>query len=157
MDGTQDIARTRYDEDFIAWAKAQAALIRARDFGAVDWDHVAEEMESLGVWERNELENRIATIIEHLLKLDHGLVRDPERKWRVTVVTQQDDLDYLLGKMPSLRRMMPEVIASAYPRARKRTLRSFAIYEPDTDYDAVLPVECPYAVDDVSGTDDRRD
>lgn len=151
MDGTQDIAPSRYDEDFIAWAKAQAAAIRARNFGAVDWDHVAEEMESLGVSERNELENRIVTIIEHLLKLDHGRVREPERKWRATILTQQDDLEHVIAKMPSLRRMVSESIVAGYPRARKRTLRSLAIYEPGTDYDDLLPVACPYSVDDVLG------
>ncbi len=38
MDGTRHLPgdSNRYDEDFIAWARAQAALIRARNFGAVD-------------------------------------------------------------------------------------------------------------------------
>ena len=149
MDGTKQIARTRYDEDFLLWAREQARAIRARDWNAVDWENVAEEMDSLGISERNELENRIATILEHLLKLDHGKVREPEAGWKQTILTQRKRLDRLLGKMPSLRRPVPDVIKAEYAGARRSALQSFALYEPGTDYDDILPTENPYAPGDV--------
>ena len=149
MDGTKEIARTRYDEDFLVWAREQARAIRARDWNAVDWENVAEEMDSLGISERNELENRIATILEHLLKLDHGRVREPERKWRLTVEAQRDDIEDLMSKMPSLRRLVPDTVEAAWPRARRKALRAFALFEPEVRYDRILPEDNPYALDDV--------
>ena len=147
MDGSKPLLA--FDEDYLLWAKAQAAAIRARDWDAVDLERVAEEIEDLGASDRRELENRITTILEHLLKLDHGLVREPERQWRGTVLTQQDRLDVLLEKMPSLRPGVEDVLRKTYPRARRNTIRAFAIFEPGTDYEPVLPAECPYTVADV--------
>jgi len=48
-----------YEEDFVLWAKRQAALIRAHKLDLVDWQNVAEEIESLGISDRRELGGRI--------------------------------------------------------------------------------------------------
>lgn len=151
MDGAQDVAHSRYDADFLIWSKEQAAAIRARDWAAVDWDHVAEEIESLGISERNELENRITTIIEHLLKLEYGQNREPEKGWRQTILTQQSRIERLLRKVPSLVPTVSDVITAEYTQARRDALRSFAIYEPGVDYEGVLPVDCPFGRAEVLG------
>jgi hypothetical protein len=38
---------TRYDTDFDAWAQAQAAALRAKDWTALDIEPLAEEIEEL--------------------------------------------------------------------------------------------------------------
>ena len=62
-----------YEQDFVRWAETQAeTLRRAAEDGSnlpLDWYNLAEEIESLGRWQRRELRSRLATIIEHLLKL----------------------------------------------------------------------------------------
>ncbi|MEH2344121.1 MAG: DUF29 domain-containing protein [Nostoc sp.] len=50
-----------YETDFAAWTEKTVQLIRAGQFGQVDWDAVIEEIESLGRSERREL-NRIAAV-----------------------------------------------------------------------------------------------
>ena len=144
MDGAADLTPPSYDDDLHAWAKRQAAAIRARDWDALDWEHLAEEVETLGASDRRELENRIATILEHLLKLDHGRNREPENGWKQTILTQRSRLERLLKRVPSLAPSVGDVILAEYPTARRDALKSFAIFEPDVDYDAVLPPECPY-------------
>ena len=37
-----------YDTDFYAWTQAQAQVLRAKDVAALDLEHLAEEIESLG-------------------------------------------------------------------------------------------------------------
>jgi hypothetical protein len=37
-----------YDTDFYAWTRQQAQALRAKDWPALDIDHLAEGMESLG-------------------------------------------------------------------------------------------------------------
>ena len=44
-------------EDFFSWALAQARLLRARKLDAIDWENVAEEIESLGRGQFNKLES----------------------------------------------------------------------------------------------------
>jgi hypothetical protein len=36
-----------YDTDFHAWAQAQAAALRPKDWAALDVDHLAEEIEEV--------------------------------------------------------------------------------------------------------------
>lgn len=151
MDGAIEVAPARYDEDFHVWAQQQAAAIRAQDWKNVDWEHLAEEVETLGASDRRELENRITTIIEHLLKLDHGRVREPENGWRQTILTQRSRIERLLNRVPSLRPSVGDIILAEYPQARRDALGSFAIYEPDADYGSVLPEASPYGADDVLG------
>jgi Domain of unknown function DUF29 len=70
-----------YEEDFVRWTEAQAATLRkAACLGInlpLDWESLAEEIDSLGRSQRRELRSRIATIIRHLLKLQYSLAADP--------------------------------------------------------------------------------
>ncbi len=50
------------------WSARQAGLIRAGRLDLVDWQNVAEEIESLGGSERRQLGNRLEVLIRHLLK-----------------------------------------------------------------------------------------
>jgi len=154
MDGNTGIARTRYDEDFIAWAREQAVALRARDFDAVDWDHVAEEMESLGNSDLAQLESRLIRLISHMLKLEYGLNDDPKRQWRLTVSEQRRSIRRLLKRMPSLRAQVPGLIDDLYADAREEALEGFAAYEPGrlSDYERTIPVVCAYSVESTLGS-----
>ncbi len=64
---------SRYDTDLLLWSEEQARALRAAarqgSNAPIDWDHVAEELESLGAAELRALASHIGTVIEHLLKL----------------------------------------------------------------------------------------
>jgi Domain of unknown function DUF29 len=60
--------RVGYEEDFFAWTQEQAELLRAREQRGLDWDNLAEEIDSMGRRERRELESRLRLILHHLLK-----------------------------------------------------------------------------------------
>ena len=38
---------TSYDQDVVAWAREQAALLRAGRFGEIDVEHIADEIEDV--------------------------------------------------------------------------------------------------------------
>lgn len=62
-----------YDRDYVAWAEAQAAALRARGAGgnALDYDNLAEEVEDLGKSEIHACASQIDNIIRHLLKIEY--------------------------------------------------------------------------------------
>src|SRR5215204_3184394 len=95
-----------YDEDFLLWTKEQARLLReAAERGVnlpLDWENLAEEVESLGRSDRRELRSRISTIIEHLLKLEHSSAREPREGWRNTVDRSRREAKLILKESPSL-------------------------------------------------------
>jgi Domain of unknown function DUF29 len=43
------MTKATYDTDFYAWTRAQAEALRAKDWPALDPDHLAEEVDSLGI------------------------------------------------------------------------------------------------------------
>ena len=65
-----------HDEDFVTWSREQADALRAAGRGGsnqtLDWENLAEEIESLGKSERHTLKSQIQRVVEHLLKLQHS-------------------------------------------------------------------------------------
>jgi Domain of unknown function DUF29 len=127
-----------YDRDFVRWTEEQAAALRdAAQRGTnlpLDWENLAEEIDSLGRSQRRELRSRIAVIIEHLIELDCSPAVDPRRGWMETIGRERSDIELLLGDSPSLGRETDRVIAEETARvARQMTqaLRRHGEATPD--------------------------
>jgi len=144
-----------HETDLSTWSAEQARLLSEGRFEDLDIANLIDELETMGASERNEVSSRLATILEHLLKLRYGLQRDPERGWFETVQTQRDDLESVLRLSPSLRPRIPDLTPYAYTTARKRAMRSFRRYEPEmaTRYDDALPDACPFTIEQILGED----
>jgi Domain of unknown function DUF29 len=59
---------TLYDRDFHQWTHVMADAIRLGDWANLDIENLAEELESLGRQQRQELRNRLGILLGHLLK-----------------------------------------------------------------------------------------
>ena len=106
-----------YDRDFHAWAMDQAEAIRSRSLNELDWDNLAEEVESLGKQQRAELRNRYEVLLMHLLKW----MAQPDRRsrsWDLTIREQRTRIDQHLKDNPSLKSAHLELFDEAYETAR---------------------------------------
>ena len=119
-------------QDFVRWTEEQAsALRRAARAGAnlpVDWENVAEEIESLGFSQKHELRSRIAVIIEHLLKLECSPAKGPRAGWMDTIGRERDEIERLLGDSPSLAGAVADLVAAELPRAVRAIGRTLRLY-----------------------------
>ena len=109
---------TLYEQDFYRWTQEQAQALRAHaaERGAnlpVDWENVAEEIESLGQSDRREVVSRLRRVMEHLLKLEHSAAREPRAGWGAIVTRQRLEIEDVLNASPSLRRELPDLAAQA--------------------------------------------
>lgn len=104
----------RYEEDAYGWALEQAALLRARTTAGLDWDNLAEEIDSVGRSERKEIENRLERVIEHLMKLAVCLDDDPRAGWWETFEEQRARIEMTLSENPSLRPRSPDLFATVW-------------------------------------------
>lgn len=91
-----------YNEDIVAWANEQAALIRAGQFTLLDVDNIAEEILDVGKSERRELENRMSLLLAHLLKWKFQ-PKKRSKSWELTLRNQRRSLIKRLKKTPSLK------------------------------------------------------
>jgi Domain of unknown function DUF29 len=102
-----------YDQDFVLWAEEQAAALR-RLKGSnlpLDWENLAEEIESLGKSERKELRWQIRRILRHLCKLAASPAMEPRAGWRATVHDARSEIEDVLRDSPSLRREIDALVA----------------------------------------------
>lgn len=118
-----------YEGDFALWAEQQAGHLRAGRFHALDIENVAEEIESLSRSDKREISSRLATIIEHLLKLAVSQDTDPRRGWWHTVDRERGDIESLLDESPSLRPKMPAFFDRAWQPAHN--LSRFGLRETE--------------------------
>lgn len=59
---------TSSDQDVIAWAREQAALLRAGRFEEIDVEHIADEIEDVARGEVRDMTHRIASLTVWLLR-----------------------------------------------------------------------------------------
>jgi len=120
------MARTdaAYDEDFYAWTQNQAQALRRagaeRNNAPVDWENIAEEIESMGKSQRSEIRNRMRVLLAHLLKWQFcpELRERCERGWRLTILEQRDRVTDDMADSPSLRPYALTVFTECYAKAR---------------------------------------
>ncbi|MYM93013.1 DUF29 domain-containing protein [Duganella vulcania] len=98
---------TAYEDDVAAWALEQVALLRAGQWGLLDIDHIAEEIEDMNISHRHQLAHRLAILMAHLLKWKYQSDRRGA-SWKNTIRNQRDKIGKLLKQMPSLRRLLED-------------------------------------------------
>ena len=142
-----------YDIDLILWSREQADLLRRMGAGErvndqVDWENVAEEIESLGRSDWRELRRRIQLVLRHLIKLQASPALLPRNGWRRTVVEQRSQISVLLEESPSLVQRMPEAITKELPPARELAQSDLAEFDEPT---LVEIEELTFTTDQVRG------
>jgi hypothetical protein len=142
------VKKELYEEDFYAWTKAQATLLRAGRFADLDLEHLIEEVDGLGESLKRSVRSRIRAIIEHLLKLEHSPAEEPRGGWYDTVLAQRSDLlDELTA---SIRREVEPAVPDLYDRARQNAATSLRKHGEHAAADT-LPAACPYVLDQITG------
>ncbi|HEX6014213.1 MAG TPA: DUF29 domain-containing protein [Geminicoccaceae bacterium] len=138
-----------YEGDFYLWTRRQAAeLRRAARAGSnlpLDWENLAEEIESLGVRDRREIASRIEQIALHLLKLQFSPADDPRRGWQETVDRERSETADTLDQSPSLRHEIEPAVSRRWPSARRRAVHALAGEVEEQS----LPRACPYTAEQI--------
>jgi hypothetical protein len=106
-----------YERDYFAWSQDQAARIRSAKPTGVDWENVAEEIESLGRSDKRAIESDLNVVLVHLLK---WAFQPDERKrgWRSSIVEHRHRIAKRVKESPSLKGYPAEILAEEYRYAR---------------------------------------
>jgi Domain of unknown function DUF29 len=135
-----------YDTDFHAWTQAQAAALRAKDWPALDVDHLAEEIDSLGIADEHAITRQLQRLLLHLLKWRYQSThRTPS--WRRSVRQARDAIADRIERSPSLRDYPERRVPLAYRRARRDAADETGLPR------ATFPEVCPWALDQVLDED----
>jgi hypothetical protein len=136
-----------YDQDLVLWTEEQARELRAAANAGwnapIDWENVAEEIESLGRSERHALASHVALVIEHLLKLQASPATEPVRGRRDTIRRARGEIERRLEDSPSLRRETAGIVAQEANRVRGLVRSNLQDYgeQPLIDLDTISYTE----------------
>ncbi len=136
---------TAYKTDIVAWAREQAALIRAGKFEYLDLANIAEEIEDVGKSETRELASRMAVLLMHLLKWQYQPQFQNSKSWNATIKTQRNLINIRLKKTPSLK---PSLVDEDWICDAWADARLAASKETGIDFD-VFPETCPWPMEAV--------
>jgi hypothetical protein len=135
-----------YDTDFYLWIQMQTAALRAKDVAALDLEHLAEEIESLGKRDRRAVESYLEVILLHLLKLAYQS-EQRRRSWEKSLLQARHRLAKLFCESPSLANQVPEFLDEGYPHTRR-----MAAVETGLSL-STFPETCPWAGEQVLDED----
>ena len=115
---TQTIARkiSLYDQDLNLWLETAIAQLKGGDLQDLDVENLIEELEGLAGRDKRELKNRLATLLEHLLKRCHVKSEYDYAGWENTIYRTRFEILNILEQSPSLKNYInqPEVFQSAF-------------------------------------------
>jgi hypothetical protein len=137
-----------HESDFYSWSLEQAAALRrAAELRlnapvALDWENLAEEVESMGIEQANRLRSSYKVLLMHLLKWRFQPTRR-SRSWRRTILRERGEIEDHLEDNPGLVRRQAELFEQAYRRARRDAARETGL--PIETF----PPTCPWSLQQV--------
>lgn len=139
-----DTSAGLYNQDFYVWTMEQADLLRRHKPDWMDWENVAEELESMGKKDRRELVSRLTVLLMHLAKW-YWQAEKRSPSWSGTIEEQREQIELSLNDSPSLRSFIQYSFQEAWGRAIKKAARETGLPL------STFPEACPWPIEDVLG------
>lgn len=140
-------ADTLYEQDYAAWAEAQAAelrrMLQSRINSPLDLENLAEEVEDLSRSAKRAARSEVKRILLHLLKLQYSDHEAPRGGWRRSVISARQTLEDDLT--PTLRRDLELRFDRLYANARTLAVDALAEHGEPPE----MPAVSPYTLDQV--------
>ncbi|HRJ62008.1 MAG TPA: DUF29 domain-containing protein [Azospirillaceae bacterium] len=134
-----------FDRDYYAWTQDQARILRAltetMPDTPLDGQHLADEIEGLGLAERQRLFEALELSLVALLKLENSAARAPRQGWRNLLAVERRRVQRILRISPSLA-FTPD-LDELFQSAR---LIAAAELAREGGFDGALPSHTPYTL-----------
>jgi hypothetical protein len=129
-----------YDDDILLWSKRQADALRRRATNEIDWNNVAEEIESVGNEQRFAVGSLLINIMQHLI------TAWPEASaashWQHEIDGWRVQIERRLRRAPALRPVIEAELAELYRDAVRSMYR-----QVDGMPRPPVPDTCPFTLD----------
>jgi Domain of unknown function DUF29 len=99
------VTPTLYDINFYAWTQAQAADLRANKWHQMDLEHLAEEIESVGKWDRRTVQSHLHIPLAYLLKWRYPPPRR-RRSWQPSLLNTWTEIAQHLKRQHHLQQVL---------------------------------------------------
>ena len=112
---------TPIDKDFHGWLLDQAALLRNEQYGLLDRNNLAEELEAMAARDRRTMRKQLKRLLAHLLKyLVQPDMTEHHESWRRSIRNARQEISDMLKESPGIfQGKEDDVFSEAYDRARE--------------------------------------
>ena len=156
-------AQRLYWQDAWSWSREQADALRRRDIGAIDWENVIEEIETLGRSEEHTWTSLCTNVVSHLLKIEHSGRDEAVNHWAREIRGYRRGMFRRVRSNPGMKAKLEELFQDAWEDGREAAVGKLAEYGSPDDgagedrlrrsWRLQLPQECPYGLEGIAGYD----
>lgn len=108
-----------YELDYYQWIEETVKQLQNKEFEAVDWDNLIDEVADLGRREKRKLENLLTRLLENLFKLKYWTSQRAynENHWKAEIRNFRKQIKRELKASPSLNNYLQEIFAECHQDA----------------------------------------
>ncbi|MFN6034397.1 MAG: DUF29 domain-containing protein [Dolichospermum sp.] len=133
-----------YEQDYTEWLDITLNQLQNRDLENVDWEHLIEEITSLGNEQRRKVESYLLRLLIHLLLYNYWSSEKDwsGRGWEKEIDNFRLELDLLL-ESKVLYNHCVKILDKIYIKARNNAIRKSEL-SPE-----IFPENCPYSLTEI--------
>ena len=115
---SQQNLKELYDKDFYLWIQKNIELLKSKNFDAVDWINLIEELEDMSRSELRKMISFMTIILEHLYKWEHFRIhKNMGNDWVRSIIHARLQLNDLFDDNPSLKVQSKDELQKAWNKA----------------------------------------
>ncbi len=132
--------QTLYGEDYVLWLDETTKQLKQRDCNNLDWEHLIEEIESLGNEQRRKVESYLRQILKHLLLYQYWQLEDCLHHWEIEIDNFRTELKTLI-KSKTLYNYFSSILPETYQDALRQAIKKSRL--------TCFPQTCPYTLEQI--------
>ncbi|WP_228053302.1 DUF29 domain-containing protein [Nodosilinea sp. LEGE 07298] len=106
------LALSLYEADYLSWLESTTAALKRKDYSAIDWENVIEEIEDMGHRERQSLKSNLVILLLNLLKWQF----QPDKQcnsWKASIIEHRQRLEDSVEVSPYLETILTKAYGNA--------------------------------------------
>jgi hypothetical protein len=126
-----------FEQDYILWVQENLSKLKVKDFENLDLDNVIEEFESLIYIIKKELDDKLTSLLIHLLKRLYVNIPSQFERWQSDISFYRCGIELIFEDAPSLKENWDERFDFNYSSA----LYALSADYPDTNFPEAWQLE----------------
>ena len=138
------LQKTLYEIDHYLWMETTLNYLENRDVINLDWQHLAEEIEALGIEQKRRVESYLKQLLIHLLLCCYWTDEkgNCQRGWQVEISNFRDELEFSF-RSKTLYNYFLSCLDQVYIKARRQAILKTGLPAE------TFPISCPFSNEDI--------
>ncbi|NTW19143.1 MAG: DUF29 domain-containing protein [Aphanizomenon flos-aquae DEX188] len=139
-----NLQSTLYETDHYLWIETTLKQLENRDIDNLDWQHLSEEIEALGIEQRRKVESYLKQLLIHLLLCYYWETEKEtcQRGWQIEISNFRDELEFSF-RSKTLYNYFLSCLEQVYTKARRQVIQKTGL---PTE---IFPKQCPFSLEDI--------